>query len=77
LLASGAPDGQLCLWEPTRRKLLARTDPASEITRLAWSPDDRQLAVGTVEGVSVFEVTAAETVARPGRRGDYRRADPG
>ncbi len=52
LLASAGKDGVLQLWSPERAQPLRATVkmPASA-TRLAWSPDDRFLAVGSEKGV--------------------------
>jgi WD40 repeat protein len=52
LLASAAKDGVLQLWSPERAQPLRATVrmPATA-TRLAWSPDDRFLAVGSEKGV--------------------------
>jgi WD40 repeat protein len=54
LLATASQDGGLVLWSPERKQPLRATIrlPAAA-TRLAWSPDDRFLAVGTENG-SVF-----------------------
>lgn len=52
LLATAAADGVLMLWSPERRQPLRATVrmPAAA-TKLAWSPDDRLLAVGSEKGV--------------------------
>jgi hypothetical protein len=52
LLASASQDGALFLWSPERAQPLRATVrmPAAA-TRLAWSPDDRLLAVGTEKGL--------------------------
>ncbi len=51
LLATGAQDGTVQLWSPDRRQPLRATVkmPATP-TKLDWSPDDRQLAIGTEKG---------------------------
>ena len=51
LLATGAQDGTVQLWSPDRRQPLRATVkiPATP-TKLNWSPDDRQLAIGTEKG---------------------------
>jgi len=51
LLASGGADGALFLWHPGRFKT-ALTGVAyhAPVAQLAWSPDDRLLAVGTAAG---------------------------
>ncbi len=51
LLASASTDGVVQLWSPERKQPLRATVkmPASA-TKLAWSPDDRQLAIGTEKG---------------------------
>lgn len=51
LLATGAQDGTVQLWSPERRQPLRATVkmPATP-TKLAWSPSDRQLGIGTEKG---------------------------
>jgi WD40 repeat protein len=51
LLATGAQDGVVQLWSPERRQPLRATVrmPAAA-TKLAWSPDDRLLAIGSEKG---------------------------
>jgi WD40 repeat protein len=52
LLASAAKDGVLQLWSPERAQpLRATVKMPATATRLAWSPDDRFLAVGSEKGV--------------------------
>ncbi len=52
LLASGSRDGVLQLWSPERAQPLRATiKMPAPATRLAWSPDDRFLAVGSEKGV--------------------------
>lgn len=50
-LATAATDGSVHLWSPERRQPLRVTAklPAAA-TRLAWSPDDQLLAIGTERG---------------------------
>jgi len=52
LLASGSEDGVLMLWSPDRAQPLRATVrmPAAA-SKLAWSPDDTMLAIGTAGGV--------------------------
>lgn len=51
LLASSDNDGFLFLWNPLKQKLpIAGQIFSSSISRLAWSPDDRLLAVGQQDG---------------------------
>jgi WD40 repeat protein len=51
LLASGGADGLVAVWRPDRgRRAAAQTGFNVGITALAWSPDDRWLAVGTEAG---------------------------
>ncbi len=59
LLATGAADGEFCLWSPTRKNpLLAEVKMPAAATKFSWSPDDSLLAVGTEKGsVFVFRVT--------------------
>jgi WD40 repeat protein len=51
LLATGSADGAVQLWSPERRQpLRATVRMPSPATRLAWSPDDAFLAIGTERG---------------------------
>lgn len=51
LLASSDNDGFLFVWNPLKQKLpVAGQIFSSSISRLAWSPDDRLLAVGQQDG---------------------------
>jgi WD40 repeat protein len=51
LLASACGDGLLMLWHPGKyKKAMAKVEADSGITQIAWSPDDRRLAVGTESG---------------------------
>ncbi len=51
LLASGAVDGEFCLWSPSRKNpLMAEVKMPATVTKFAWSPDDSLLAVGTEKG---------------------------
>lgn len=53
-LASGASDGHVCLWQPTKPKkpLVDRCfQKAGEVTALAWSPADTHLAMAWETGV--------------------------
>jgi WD40 repeat protein len=56
-VATGAADGEFCLWAPTHRKpLVAEVKLPSPPTRFAWRRDDSLLAVGSEKGaVFVFE----------------------
>ncbi|HWA08745.1 MAG TPA: WD40 repeat domain-containing protein [Opitutaceae bacterium] len=51
LLATASQDGVVMLWSPERKQPLRATVrmPAAA-TRLAWSPDDRYLAIGSEKG---------------------------
>jgi WD40 repeat protein len=52
LLATASADGVVQLWSPERRQpLRATVRMPSAPTKLAWSPDDRQLAIGSEKGV--------------------------
>ncbi len=52
LLASASEDGVLQLWSPERpNPLRATVKMPSAATKLAWSPDDNLLAVGSAQGV--------------------------
>lgn len=51
LLATAAKDGAVQLWSPERRQpLRATVKMPATATKLAWSPDDRSLAIGTEKG---------------------------
>lgn len=52
LLASAAQDGTVKLWSPERAKpLRATVKMPAAATKLAWSPDDALLAIGSEQGV--------------------------
>ena len=51
LLASASQDGVLMLWSPDRKQpLRATVRMPSPATKLCWSPDDLQLAIGSEKG---------------------------
>jgi WD40 repeat protein len=51
LLATAAMDGAVMLWSPDRRQpLRATVKMPAAAARLAWSPDDAYLAIGTEKG---------------------------
>jgi len=51
LLATAASDGTVMLWSPERKQPLRATVKMPHApTRLAWSPDDRLLAIGSEKG---------------------------
>jgi WD40 repeat protein len=51
LLATAAQDGVVQLWSPERRQpLRATVRMPTPATKLAWSPDDRSLAIGSEKG---------------------------
>jgi WD40 repeat protein len=57
LLAAGGRDGRVNLWQPAVKKgpLVGRDDGDSEVSVLAWSPDDKSLAAGFGSGaVAVY-----------------------
>jgi WD40 repeat protein len=58
LLASGGLDGKVFLFRPGKfKKGLTQSEAGGPVSQLAWSPDDRLLAVGTESGgVVVYEV---------------------
>lgn len=60
LLATAAADGTVCLWSPERAQPLRATARLPRAaTRLAWSHDDRHLAIGSEAGaVYVLRVEA-------------------
>ena len=52
LLASASEDGSLMLWSPERRQpMRATVKMPSRATCLAWSPDDKLLAIGSEKGI--------------------------
>jgi len=52
LLATAAQDGVVQLWSPERKQpLRATVKMPVPATKLAWSPDDRLLAIGSEKGV--------------------------
>jgi WD40 repeat protein len=52
LLATAAKDGVVQLWSPERRQpLRATVKMPAAATKLAWSPDDQYLAIGSEKGV--------------------------
>jgi WD40 repeat protein len=57
-LASADQDGLVLLWRPDKkRQPIAHARADSGVSRLAWSPDDRALAIGTELGrVEVHEL---------------------
>jgi WD40 repeat protein len=59
LLATAAHDGDVDLWDPLRRQpLVAAVKLTAPASRLAWSPDDTRLAIGSQKGgVMVLTVT--------------------
>ena len=60
LLASAYANGDLHLWQPAAKSPLAGRDKVGpdKAVSLAWSPDDRRVAVGTATGeVAVYRVT--------------------
>ena len=52
LLATASHDGAVKIWSPDRQQLLRATAKLpSPATRLAWSPNDEYLAIGSEQGV--------------------------
>ena len=52
LLASASEDGSLMLWSPERRQpMRATVKMPTRATCLAWSPDDKLLAIGSEKGI--------------------------
>jgi WD40 repeat protein len=58
VVATGATDGEFCLWAPTHRNpLVAEVKLPSAATKFAWRADDSLLAAGTEKGtVFVFKL---------------------
>lgn len=52
LLASIGIDGLACVWQPMNKKntMIGQETHHAEATVLAWSPDDKRLAIGTADG---------------------------
>lgn len=67
ILASGCADGLLALWHPgAKRPLITSLPLRAPIAQLAWSPDDRVLAVGGADGlVSVLRGILISMEERP------------
>jgi WD40 repeat protein len=59
VVATGAADGEFCLWAPSHRKpLLVEVKLPSAPSKFAWRGDDSLLAAGTDKGaVFVFKVS--------------------
>jgi len=52
LLATASQGGEVQLWSPERRQpLRAAARLPAAVTKLAWSPDDRTLAIGSEKGI--------------------------
>ena len=52
LLATAAQDGTVQLWSPERKQpLRATVKMPAAATKLAWSPDDTLLAIGSAQGI--------------------------
>ena len=52
LLASASQDGSVMLWSPERKQpMRATVKMPAAATSLAWSPDDRLLAIGSEKGI--------------------------
>ncbi|MBI5382499.1 MAG: WD40 repeat domain-containing protein [Opitutae bacterium] len=52
LLATASQDGALMLWSPDRAQpLRATVRLPAPVTKLAWSPDDAHLAIGSEQGI--------------------------
>jgi WD40 repeat protein len=59
LLASAGLDGRAVLWCPGKHKQpLAQVRLDAGLAQLAWSPDDRRLAVGSEDGIVVVYTAA-------------------
>ena len=59
ILASADEEGLVAIWAPDRMKQpVCTVQLDAAVSRLAWSPDDRRLAIGCADGsVHVYEVT--------------------
>jgi len=52
ILATGAEDGTLELWSPERKNpLRATVKMPAAATKIAWSPNDTFLAIGSTQGI--------------------------
>jgi len=52
LLATAAQDGVIKIWSPERPKpLRATVKMPATATKLAWSPDDSLLTIGSEQGI--------------------------
>jgi WD40 repeat protein len=52
LLATASQDGTLMLWSPERRQpMRATVKMPAAATCIAWSPDDKLLAIGSETGI--------------------------
>jgi WD40 repeat protein len=52
LLATASQDGSVMLWSPDRKQpMRATVKMPSQATSLAWSPDDKLLAIGSEKGI--------------------------
>ncbi|KAB8145634.1 WD40 repeat domain-containing protein [Chloroflexia bacterium SDU3-3] len=61
LLASGGEDGLVAVWHVGKgRRPLAQLGGGSAVAQLAWSPDDRWLAVGRADGTVALYAAPAE-----------------
>jgi WD40 repeat protein len=59
-LASGCSEGRVCVWNPGKStRLIRQSHLASEVTRLQWAPDGRNLAASSAKGIiRVFRPSA-------------------
>ena len=50
LLASGGEDGEVYVWQPTRRQPLGRGRHGASISQIAWHPQNQWLVSGDAQG---------------------------